>query len=432
MVIRKVSGGRFLTGLIVIGITTTNGFSLNKEFEQLPDTFQNIVYDPHIRSVWLGSSEWEFSLPVIELNSDQKLELRFDDLNSDSRTFGYTFIHCNSDWTRSQLLESEYITGFGKGTIRESMQAYNTTYFYLNYRLQLPESDCIPAVSGNFALVVFDEAEPDHIVFTRRFFVTENTMEIKAAVHQPAFGMERLTGQQVHFSVHYGNLDIRDPQREISTVVIQNNRFDKILRLDKAYSVKAGQLDFTEPEGNLFSGGNEFRTLDIKSMRYQTENIAEIDFRNPYYHVVLKTDLLRANKPWFSKIDLNGSYYIDKEKSNDRHTEADYVYVHFSLELPPLYASTPVYLAGGFNDWKSDSASLMRLNPENELFEITILMKQGLYDYCFLMKNSATRIIDEYEIEGSFYETENDYSIFVYFHDQFKRYDRLTGYLSIK
>jgi hypothetical protein len=167
-------------------------------------------------------------------------------------------------------------------------------------------------------------------------------------------------------------------------------------------------------------------------MRYQTENIAVIDFRNPYYHVILKTANLRANKPWFSKTDLNGNYYIDKEKSDDRHTEADYVYVHFILELPSVYSANMVYVAGVFNDWSKDEASLMKLNPENGLFEITLLLKQGLYDYCFMTENSETRNIDEMEIEGSFYETENDYSIFVYFHDQFKRYDRLTGYLPIK
>jgi hypothetical protein len=48
-----------------------------------------------------------------------------------------------------------------------------------------------------------------------------------------------------------------------------------------------------------------------------------------------------------------------------------------------------------------------------------------------MKRDPETGIINEYEMEGSFYETENDYAIFIYFHDRFKRYDRLVGWLPI-
>jgi len=427
-----VSGLRKFMIVIVIGITTADVFGLTGTINQLPDTLINKVYDRHICTVWLGSATWEFSMPVIEAGSDQQLELRFDDLSGESRSFGYTLVHCDASWKRSQLSESEYLSGFGRGTIREARQSFNTTYFYINYRLAFPEADCLPVLSGNYALIVYNDSDPDEIILTRRFFVTENAMTIEASARQPAYGQPRQTGQQVLFSVLYNERDIRDPQREISAVVIQNNRFDKMLLMNKPYSVQSGRLDFNDPDEGIFSAGNEFRTLDIKSMRYQTENVAAIEFRNPYYHVVLKPDKVRANKPYFSKTDLNGSYYIDKEKADERHIEADYVYVHFNLESSAVYSDVRIYVTGAFNDWKADESSLMKLNPENGLFEITLLMKQGLYDYCFFMKNPQSGLIDEYETEGSFYETENDYTIFVYFHDQFKRFDRLTGYLPIK
>lgn len=415
----------------VIEITISSIFGL-KSYCQFPDQIINQVNDANIRSVWLGSAEWDFSMPVIELGGDQKLELRFDDLSDDSRSFGYTMIHCDKDWKKSDLVESEYLSGFGRGIIRDSKHSFNTTVSYINYRLVFPEDDCSPAISGNYVLVVYDESDPEDIILTRRFYVSESLANIEAAVRQPTHGQERESSQQLHFSVTYDEREIRDPAREITVVALQNYRYDTKKVFRKAWTSRPGLLEYNDPEGGIFYAGNEFRSLDIKSMRYQTENVASIEFRNPYYHVVMKADDLRSNKPWFSKADLNGSYYIDRERSNDRHTEADYVYVTFRLELPVVYSAQEVFVTGGFNEWTLNETSRMKFNPENGLFENTLLMKQGLYDYCFYTVNPETGKSDELDIEGSFYETGNDYSIFVYFHDQFKRYDRLIGYLPIK
>lgn len=407
-------------------------FGLPEQHKQLPDAFENRVFDSDIRSVWLGNSLFDFALPVIELNSEEKLELRFDDLSGDSRLFGYTFIHCDTGWKQSQLSQSEYLEGFGKGIITDSRQSFNTTTFYINHRVQLPQEDCMPVVSGNYVIVVYEESDPEKIILTCRFYITENIMNIEALVRRPLFGLESHTGQQVLFSVNYNNREVRDPAREISTFVVQNNRSDKILRIEKPYTLRTGRLEYNDPEGNIFNAGNEFRSIDLKNIRYQSENVASIEFRNPYYHFILNSDKQRANKPWFTRSDINGNYYIDREKSADRHTEADYVYVHFSLELPVMYSEEQVFVSGAFNNWSKDNSGLMKFNPETGLFETTLLLKQGLYDYCYLMEDPVTKSINEYGIEGSFYETENDYSIFVYFHDQFNRYDRLTGFLPIK
>lgn len=415
---------------IVIGITITN--AIGSPNLELPEILDNRIFDSHIHSVWLGNTNWEFSEPVISLGSDQKLELRFDDLSGDSRSFGYTMIHCDMNWRKSQLSENEYLSGFYKGVIRDSESSFNTTFSYINQRLIFPEEDCLPVISGNYVLIVYDESDPEKIILTRRFFVAENSMDVEAAIRQPASGLNSSTGQQLHFSVNYTKADVRDPRSEITAIALQNSRFDKLQKFEKPYLVNSRQIEFTDPDGGIFDACNEFRTLDIKSMRYQTENIADIEFRNPYYHVLMKTDNMRSNKQWFSKSDLNGRYYIDKEKSDNRHTESDYVYVHFNLELPPVYSANKVYIAGAFNDWKTDTGSMMQFNPGTGYFEITLLMKQGLYDYCYLTENPANGIIDENEIEGSFYETENDYSIFIYFHDQYKGYDHLSGYLPIK
>jgi hypothetical protein len=418
--------------IIVIGLTNTPVFGLIISGNFYADTLGNRSYAPEIHTILLRNAKWELSLPVIEAGTTQQLELRFDDLSVNPRTFGYTLVLCDANWKRSELSPQEYLSGFGRGIIKESATSFNTTYDYMNYRLTFPEEDCLPLLSGNYALVVYEDDDPDKIIFTRKFYVTEKTVKIEARVKQPAYGNYRETGQQVEFTVMHNGSDIRDPLTEISAVIMQNNRDDNMLTISKPFSIQSGQLEYTDPETGIFPGGNEFRSVDIKSMKYQTENIAAIEFQNPYYHVFMKPDVSRGNKPYFSKTDLNGGYFIDREKSDDKHTEADYLFVHFNLSLPPIYSGSAIFVTGGFCDWVKKDTNKMKYNAGKNCFELTLLLKQGLYDYCFATTDQQSGNINEYDLEGSYYETENDYTIFIYFHDRHKGYDRLMGYLTLK
>lgn len=416
--------------LIVIGITKENAFGL-----PIPnpgkDTLFNTVSDKDLQTVLLKSAGWEFSLPIIELGSDQQLELRFDDFTDETRRFAYTLIHCNEHWIKTEAPMQEYIEGYEYGTITDKTTSFNTTYSYTHYRLQFPDETMKPVISGNYVIVVFNEDDPEEIFLMRRFYVAENAVSINAQVKMPGYGMYRLMSQQVTVVVDYNNNEITDPVKEIGMVVIQNNRYDKQYKPVKPYAVQQGTIVFTGPDDGIFWGGNEFRSLDIKSTKYQTENLAEISFENPYYHVYMKPDEGRSGKPFFSKTDLNGSFYVSKEKATDRHTEADYIYVHFVLKMPLMYAEDKIYVAGEITGWQYNERYRMQFNEVTGNFEKRLLLKQGLIDYCFVSSDGNSSP-SEYEIEGSFAETENDYAVFVYWRDARSGFDRLLGFKLIK
>lgn len=417
---------------IVNGITTPGVFGLTKQDDFYPDTFTNKIYADKIHTVLLRSNTWEFSPPVIEAGTDQRLELHFDDLSNSRRTMGYTLVHCNTDWQPSGLSTQEYLSGFGRGVIRESTNSFNTTRDYIHYHLTFPEEDCMPVVSGNYALVVYDEDNPAALILTRRFYVTEKEVRVSARLRQPPAGEFRETGQQLEFTVDYNTGLISDPLNDLEVVIKQNNRDDNTLTIRKPSFSQSGRLEYSDQSLGIFAGGNEFRSLDLKSMKYQTENMAAIDFQNPYYHVFLIPDKARSHKPYFSKTDLNGGYFIEREKSDDKHTEADYIYVHFSFEVPSLHTADNIFVTGGFYDWALDKGNKMAYNTEKNCFETTLLLKQGLYDYCFAGTDPQTGAVNETVLEGSYYETGNDYAIFVYHHDRYGRYDRLIGYFPLK
>jgi hypothetical protein len=289
----------------------------------------------------------------------------------------------------------------------------------------------LPVISGNYTLEVSDADEPDKIVLTRRFYVIEKAVQITGKVKQPPPGDFRETGQQVEMTVNLGNLTISDPLHDLDVVIRQNGRDDRILHNLKPSFFSQGRIEYSNPDEGIFTGGNEFRTLDIKSMKYQTENIANIAFQNPYYHVYLKPDKSRENKPYFSKTDLNGNFFINQEKAREKHLEADYVYVHFCLEETfPL--SEDVFVFGKLTGWSCSRANKMEYNTAKNCYEAVLLLKQGLYDYDFAVLDKSAGSADEEIFEGSFYETGNDYEIYIYLHDNQGGYDRLIGYLPLK
>jgi hypothetical protein len=396
-----------------------------------PAVFEDRVYSEEIHTVMLRNSSWELSLPIIESGNQKQLELQFDDLTTQSRNYGYTLVLCNADWKPSDLQTQEYLSGYGTGNIRDYSNSFNTLYGYVHYRLVFPEEDCMPVLPGNYALVVFDEANPDKIILTRRLYIIRYESAVDARMKQPEPLDLRETSQQVEFTVTCNNNDIRDPLNEVTAVAYQNSRPDRMLLLNP-FSADGNRLQFNNPAEGIFPGGNEFRSLDIKSMKYQTENLSAMVFQKPYWHVFMKPDENRAYKPYFSKPDLNGGFFIDYEGSNDKNTSADYVFVHFNLSGLMLGPDDRIFVTGGFCDWTCQQSNQMLYNENTNNFEVTLLLKQGLYDYCFAKAKSRNGPVDESEIEGSYYETQNSYTLFVYFHDRFKGNDRLIGYQQIR
>ena len=80
----------------------------------------------------------------------------------------------------------------------------------------------------------------------------------------------------------------------------------------------------------------------------------------------------------------------------------------------------------------------MELYPENQMtydenaqaYIADLLLKQGYYNYSYAVVNGDNEVSYE-ETEGNWYETENDYTILVYYRQLGARYDRLIGVTNI-
>ncbi|MDF1576055.1 MAG: DUF5103 domain-containing protein [Bacteroidales bacterium] len=388
---------------------------------------REMVLDHSIKTVQLYREGWPMSYPVVRLSEDVPLILEFDDLSEEQPAFMYRMIHCNADWTPSDLSEQEYLEGYPENEIRTSVPSFNTYTSYLHYRLRIPNEDTRLLLSGNYLLLVYRDRNPDDVVFTRRFMMTEGRVNIEANAHIPDLNPYKGCCQEVDFTVNHAGITIDDPFSETRAVVYQNGLWDLGIDILQPYMIRPGQLVYDYQKENIFQGGNEFRFFDTKNTRTPTYFVQEINFVDPFFHFELKPDQPRSPHNYFFQEDINGRYAIEAEGSQDPGVDSDYVVVHFRLEMPlPLEGS--VYMTGALTNWQFDELSRMEYNDQEQAYMLNLLLKQGVYNYRYLFLPAFSEQFDMAEIEGSHFETGNEYLILFYHRPPGSRYDRLLGH----
>jgi len=411
---------------MLVSQLTTQIKSCSAQTGNFSGKYENLVNDENIHTVMLHHEDSALTLPVMDLNSGKKLELHFDDLSQQQRSFSYTLIHCNSRWEPSPLEQQEYLDGFGSGRIEKITHSFNTTCDYFHYCLVFPVEEAMPKISGNYALLVYENNDPENPVLIRQCHFTESLIALDATIRQPS-GEKYATGQEIEISLNLNGYTINDPARDITILIRQNRNNQTDQRITKPRFVGPSAINYGGNNEIVFDGGNEFRYFDIKSMKYEAEHISRIDFQPPYYHVFLKEGESRAFDPYFTQPDINGRFYISRERSQDRHTEADYVQVNFLLKAQIPFTDGEICITGELTDGSVKDKGRMSYSSEQRQYEKVLLLKQGFYNYLFGYLPENSGIIDMGYLEGNHYETVNDYAFFVYHYDSSWDYDRLIA-----
>lgn len=386
------------------------------------------IFNDKIKTAQLYREGWNLSYPVLKLNSDDKLILNFDLLDDQTETFYYTFIHCDKDWKKSDISPDDYIEGFAENPVEEYTSSFNTTVGYFHYMLSIPNEKVKLNLSGNYILAVYPADKPGEPAITLRFIVTEDAVKISPSAHRPQMTTDNNTHQQVDFTVDYTGFNIIDPFRNVYAYLLQNGRWDNAKRNLKPDLYGDNVLKYNSlSDKNIFMGGNEYRYFDIKSIRYQTEFVRRIDYVIPNYNVYLNPSENREFKPYFYSKDLNGKYIIAFQEGKNPDTDADYVYVYFSLPSSQKISGGKMYVSGGLNNWAFDKNNLMTYNTEKSEYECTMLLKQGWYNYEYVFLKDGSTDGTASIFEGSHYETENDYNVWIYYRKPGDRYDRIIG-----
>jgi hypothetical protein len=388
----------------------------------------NHIFDQRIKTVQLYKEGWNLSYPIIKLKSSDKLVLNFDLLDNQPETYNYTIIHCDKDWKKSDILPNDYLNGDFENPAEDYASSFNTTVSYIHYRISFPNERVSINLSGNYIISVYQTGKPEEPAITQRFIVTEDAAKIEVTTHRPQMTKENNALQQVDFVVNYAGQSLNDPYRNVFAFILQNGRWDNAKSNLKPGFYGNNELKYNSlSDINIFRGGNEYRYFDIKSIKHQTEFVKRIDYVIPSYNVYLYPSENREFKPYFYWKEFNGKFIIAFQEGRNPDTDADYVYVYFTLPSDQVIMGGDMYISGGLTGWTFDKTNLMRYNPERKEYECTMLLKQGWYNYEFIFKKKGTADGGATLFEGSHYETENDYIVLVYYRNPQDRYDRVIG-----
>jgi hypothetical protein len=376
-----------------------------------------------IKTIQFAGDTKQSQLPIISLG--EALFLSFDDLNGNEADYYYQITHHDFDWALSDLTKGEYMSGFDDVRIYNYENSFNTFQSYSHYTLKIPNRDTRKLTkSGNYMISIFDDN--GEIVFSRRFMIIENIVSVPTYIKRARDLKSIETKQVVQFTIDSPNLLITNPDETIKTLILQNSNLNNSITNFKPQYTIGSQLIYRYDKEASFYGGNEFLYFDNKDIRAGTSTIRRIELTDIYNHF-LYTNGARFNRPYTYNPDINGNYQIRVLNANTNMAiEADYARVYFALQYFEEIADKEIHVYGNFNNWTIDGSTYMEYDSFSDTYINNRLFKQGFYNYKFVLVN-RDGTIEEGAISGNYWQTENEYTVLVYYRDLGARYDRIIG-----
>lgn len=366
---------------------------------------------------------------VLTTTSGDRLTIEFDELSEERRYMRYSLTHCNSAWQPDMLPESMFVDGFNEWTVDDFDYCSATTVHYIHYRIVVPNEKMRLKVSGNYLLRVYDEDRPDDTLLQARFSVCEVTASVLAKVDTRTDVDYNDSHQQLSLIIDTKRADVFDPYRDLKVTVMQNSRPETLRVLGGPMRREGEKLVYEHVPELIFDGGNEYRRFETISLTYPGMNVEEMSYAYPMYHARLVQDKYRDDGRYVFDKTQFGRYRVREYNSDNSDTDADYVLTHFTLE-PDRLTNNEIYVEGDLSGRQFGSENRMAYNAATGLMECTMLLKQGSYNYQYVAKDRFGNY-SAVPVEGSHYQTNNEYSIAVYYHKPGELYDRLIGFANI-
>ncbi|MCZ6595059.1 MAG: DUF5103 domain-containing protein [Bacteroidetes bacterium] len=377
----------------------------------------------HIRTIQFRGGAQQSKLPIIRLG--ESLELSFDDIIGDEADYYYRITHHDFDWTPSDLSKGEYLDGFDDIRIVNYENSLNSLQLYSHYTLRIPNVDTRGVLkSGNYLLSIYNY--DGDLVFTRKFMVMLNEVKVAVDIKRSRTFKYINSKQSVYFTIDSPGELLINPKENVKTLVLQNNNLKSAITDLKPQYTIGSKLIYRYDLESSFWGGNEFLNFDSSKLLGGNISIRRVELTDIYEHF-LYTRGSRANALYTYYPDINGDFVVRSARFKNHNIQAEYVRIHFNFQYFEDIGDKEIHIYGSFNNWCIDESTYLSYDEISDSYRTSRLFKQGFYNYRFVLVDRDGSV-DEGTIGGDYWETENDYTVVVYYRGPGERYDRIIGY----
>lgn len=387
------------------------------------------IYDTNFRTIKVAPLSNSYFPPIWVMGqSDNPLIFSFDNISEDRKYLQYSILHCDSNWELSSLQESEYTNSLNYADIEDFEFSTNTFVHYVHYKFQLPNEDIQILRSGNYIVKVYEQENPDKVLFQTRFSVCENSVMVTTNVSSRTDIDYNENHQQLSVDIIDSGKIIFDPYNNLRLVVSQNSRLDNEVQIEHPFLVNGNKISYQHNNDLIFPAGNEFRRIETIATHSLSMGVTAMQYHEPYYHAQLRTDLPRVMDTYLYDKTQHGYFTIRNWDSDNSDTEADYIVTHFTLDTGGELAGGNIYLDGEFTQHSYTPSNLMRYDATTGFYTAELLLKQGAYNYQYLWVPNGSDKGYTSKLEGDKYQTVNEYLVKAYIRNPGDRYDRFVGF----
>ncbi len=362
-------------------------------------------------------------VPIFKLGDG--FQFQFDDLYGNEANYYFEIVHCDYNWNPTDIPKTEYMKGFDGQRIIQYENSINTLQIYSHYTLPVPNQFMQLRISGNYILKILDESR--EVILSRKFIVYEDLVTIPMQIRRARTANYLDYKHNIEFSIQSLVINFQTPIKNIKIALFQNGQFNKAIKNIVPQYTIGNDLIYKYDTETQFWAGNEFLYFDNSNIRSAGNNISRIDSSNGIYNSNLYTNNARGSYPYSVNPDVNGNFVVRNIGAVKNEIEADYAWVYFSLSAPTFMKNKGIYITGMFNNYSLSPEYKMDFNAEKNIYEKAILIKQGFTNFQYQIADDKGNIDGENAIDGNYWQTENDYTILVYYRENNDRYQKVIG-----
>jgi len=277
--------------------------------------------------------------------------------------------------------------------------------------------------SGNYVILVYPVGQRNKVVLCQKFYVVNKNVSITPL---PSSSLsDHKSVHQINFKINQSSINSSDPRSEFKVAVLKNQNYNNLQFYLPTY-INGNLLSYNSSKMNI-EAGNEFRQFDTRNINLGTNGygVYKSLFQDNQYHSILHPSKIRSYGTYSSVADHNGFQYIQSQKSRSAYSETDYTWVYFYLNHPTADSTLNIYVWGALTNWEKKSEAKMTFNKKSKQYVGTLFLKQGVHDFAYLTDKKGK--LNWSTIEGSYYETDNYYSVLVYHKSFTSNYYELVG-----